>query len=158
MDVSVVLSVLVVLLCSSVSVAEYIDVPGSTVDNAMSPGSLQYYLCEQGFVTHHSIVYLSSSFNHTILPGHFCLLAHLSNVTITSDGSKNIAHIVCRNTTAPTTGFGFVNMTRLTLNNLHFSGCGGIASILSRFLLLISLRYTSLQDRLVYLSSIIVTI
>ena len=128
MDVSVILSVLAVLLCSSVSVAVYIDVPGSTVDNATSPGSLQYYLCEQGLVTHHSMVYLSSSFNHTILPGHFCLLSHLSNVTITSNGSKNIAHIVCRNTTAPTTGFGFVNMTHLTLNNLHFSGCGGSLS------------------------------
>ena len=131
MDVNVVLSVLAVLLGSSVSVAEYyIDVPGSTVDNATSPGSLQYYLCEHGStaVTYNSIVYLSSSFNHTILPGHFCLLAHLSNVTITSDGSNNIAHIACHNTTAPTTGFGFVNMTHLTLNNLHFSGCGGSLS------------------------------
>ena len=124
---------LALLLSTSTSInaiAIHINVIGSTAENATSFGSLQYYLCANGStaVTHHSILYLSSSSNHTILPGHFCLLAHLSNVTITSDGSNNTAHVVCHNATAPTSGLGFINMMHLTLNNLHFSHCGGILS------------------------------
>ena len=120
--------VLVALFSTTTTVV--IDVPGSTVDNATSPGSLQYYLCANGStaITHHSILHLSSSSPHTLLPGHFCLVAHLSNVTITSDGSNNTAHIVCHNVTGPTTGLGFMDMTHLTLHNLHFSHCGGIIS------------------------------
>ena len=82
------------------------------------------------YITHHSILHLSSSSPHTLLPGHCCLVAHLSNVTITSDDSDNTstAHIICHNVTGPTTGLGFIDMTHLTLHNLHFSHCGGIVS------------------------------
>ena len=63
---------------------------------------------------------------------HICVVAvrpgYNTNVTITSDGSNNTAHVVCHNVTAPTSGLAFINMTHLTLNNLHFSHCGGILS------------------------------
>ena len=66
---------LALLLSTSTSInaiAIHINVIGSTAENATSFGSLQYYLCANGStaVTHHSILYLSSSSNHTILPGH----------------------------------------------------------------------------------------
>ena len=103
-------------------------VHGSTADNATAPGSLQYYLCARGSaaIEPNSTLYLSSSSNHTILPGHFCLLARLS-LLITSDRLDSIAHIVCHdNETTPTTGFGFIQAMDLTLKNLHFSHCGGV--------------------------------
>ena len=103
-----------------------IFIPGSNIHNASNYGSLQYYLCGNGshYLKSDTTLSLSSSI-HIITPGPFCLLQHLMNIVITTSDS-NPAHIICHNVTQPTTGFGFLNTTGLTLHNLHIEHCGGI--------------------------------
>ena len=107
-----------------------ITIWGSTAKNATSKGTLQYYLCGNGSHTlsSYTTLSLSSSAVHTIthVAGSFCLLQHLMNIVITSDDISNPAHIICDNIIQPTTGFGFLNTTGLTLHNLHIEHCGGI--------------------------------
>ena len=55
----------------------------------------------------------------------FCLIGNVNNVTLTglTDGSSSIKCIKSRNSSS-TTGFGFVNISSITIENLEFIGCG----------------------------------
>ena len=57
---------------------------------------------------------------------YICLVKNITNITITSNSSVKVAHIICHNDTVPTRGIGFINISGLYLYNLHIYQCGGI--------------------------------
>ena len=54
----------------------------------------------------------------------FCLIENVSNVTLKGVGSDGKSSIKCQLQHDSTTGFGFVNISSVTLENLEFTGCG----------------------------------
>ena len=53
----------------------------------------------------------------------YCIMQNVSNITI--KGVNGIPTVQCVPVGSPGFGFDFVNITHLTLENLHFLGCGG---------------------------------
>ena len=96
--------------------------------------TLSYYLCAAGN-NHHlqsgSVLLLSSYHQYYTIPSiTHCLVKNLVNITLTATSP---VHVTCStNGAQPTTSFGFLNITNLSLNNIRFHGCGGY---LNRFLL-----------------------
>ena len=54
----------------------------------------------------------------------FCLIENVSNLTLKGVGSDGKSSIKCQLQDDSTTGFGFVNISSVTLENLEFTGCG----------------------------------
>ena len=100
-------------------------VSGNTVFiNNDSNCSLEYFLCQKGFLSHTYIrtLNLSSQHHHTISSGPYCLLENLTNITIQSDNSSQSVLVIC---SIPWRGFGFFNFSNLQLIGLTFHQCGG---------------------------------
>ena len=53
-----------------------------------------------------------------------CVIENVSNVTLKGVGSDGKSSIKCQLQHDSTTGFGFVNISSVTLKNLEFTGCG----------------------------------
>ena len=87
--------------------------------------SLEYYLCHGGLYSNMAVT-LSSQRYYTILPGPFCLLENLTNVTIQTDDLLHQTLITC---SLPWRGFGFFNISNLHLRGLTFHQCGGLINL-----------------------------
>ena len=120
---------MLLLTVSTVPSGQYvIRVPAG---NKTDSNTLQDYLCGNGshLLQSDTVLVLSSSVPHYLVPGPFCLVKNITNITIASDNSVKVAHIVCHNDTTPTRGIGFINISGLYLYNLHIHQCGGILNI-----------------------------
>ena len=121
-----VLASMLLLIVSTVPSGQYvIQVPAR---NKADSNTLQDYFCGNGshLLQPDTVLVLSSSVPHYLAPGNFCLVKNITNITIVSDNSVKVAHIVCHNDTVPTRGIGFINISGLYLYNLHIHQCGGI--------------------------------
>ena len=121
---------MLLLTVSTVPSGQYvIHVPAG--NKANSNTLIQNYLCGNGshLLQSDTVLVLSSSVPHYLVPGPFCLVKNITNITIASDNSVKVAHIVCHNDTTPTRGIGFINISGLYLYNLHIHQCGGILNI-----------------------------
>ena len=92
--------------------------------------SLQYYLCDgQVELEDQTTLTLSSQLEHVLKPSLACIIHSLQNITIRGEGGSTSTIIKCENDdilhSGPTTGFGFYNITGLSLIDLHLVGCGG---------------------------------
>ena len=117
--------VYMLLLTASIVSGEYvIHLHGNESDS----NTLQYYLCSNGslFLNSDTILALSHDVPHYLVPGPFCLVKNINNITIASNSSVKAAHIICHNDIVPTRGIGFINISGLYLYNLHIHQCGGI--------------------------------
>ena len=120
---------MILLIVSTVPSGQYvIHVPAG---NKTDSTTLQDYLCGNGshLLQSDTVLVLSSSVPHYLVPGPFCLVKNITNITIASDNSVKVTHIVCHNDTTPTRGIGFINISGLYLYNLHIHQCGGILNI-----------------------------
>lgn len=93
--------------------------------------SLEDYLCTElsNEISSFTTIELSSETNHSIQEGKFCFLQDLSNITIIGMGD-NPAMIRCtgEDDAEIQTGFGFRNITGLSISNVVFNRCGGVIS------------------------------
>ena len=91
------------------------------------PDDLNNYLCDPD----HSLLpdtqlLLSSNIQHILSSSSFCLVSNTSNITIRST-SEAMATITCshHNNSYVSVGFGFYNVSRLVIENVHITQCGG---------------------------------
>ena len=117
--------VYMLLLTASIVSGEYVI---HLHENESDSKTLQYYLCSNGslFLNSDTILVLSPAVPHYLVPGPFCLVKNINNITIASNSSVKAAHIICNKDIVPTRGIGFINISGLYLYNLHIHQCGGI--------------------------------
>ena len=124
------------LLCSIGAIAsgKVIYIEQSTKRNASEFGSLQYYLCGEGYsnLSSNMVLLLDSHGQHTLLGDSTCTITSFSNFTISSDHSSEAATIFCSKDGSyhhnHGSGIEFANMTGLTTAHLTFHRCGGLIS------------------------------
>ena len=117
--------VYMLLLTASIVSGEYVvHLHGNESDS----NTLQYFLCGNGslFLNSDTVLILSPAVPHYLVPGPFCLVKNINNITITSNSSVKAAQLICHNDIVPTRGIGFINISGLYLYNLHIHQCGGI--------------------------------
>ena len=118
---SPVLFVLVIVI-STLTTAEPLSshiVPINTSDQ------LWYWLCSGNVSIQNNLVLNLTQRNYVLYNMTFCLIGNVSNIILTglSDGKSSIKCLKNGNSSS-TTGFGFVNISSITLENLEFTGCG----------------------------------
>ena len=67
---------------------------------------------------------LSSDTEHILSSSPFCLVSNTSNITLTST-SETPASVTCIHQNNVAVGFGFYNVSGLSIENIHITGCGG---------------------------------
>ena len=94
-------------------------------DNISDYHSLEYYLCEAGEQLSSNTTFLLSPWVvHGISPGNFCLIDNVRVLTIMGLSDNELVEIECMNSTN-SRGFGFYNVSSLTIANVRVSNCGG---------------------------------
>ena len=89
------------------------------------PGDLNKYLCDQDHpLLPNTQLLLSSDVKHILSSKSFCLVSNTSNITLSST-SKSPANITCRQQNTGFVGFGFYNVSGLSIDNIHITHCGG---------------------------------
>ena len=86
--------------------------------------TLEYYLCDHGLNESDTTLILASNATHSINGRNsLCIVDNISNITIKSDTPASLATVNCINN--HTTGFAFLNASKVTLIDVVFNGCGG---------------------------------
>ena len=107
----------ILLSCSTISL--------SHIHSLKEPGDLNKYLCDQDhLLLPNTQLILSSDVKHILLSKSFCLVSNTSNITFSST-SKSPANITCRQQNTGSVGFGFYNVSGLSIDNIHITHCGG---------------------------------
>ena len=88
--------------------------------------SLQYYLCHRGHLESHTTLVLSHTVSHILSPAPFCLVSNLTNITLCSQYKHAVITCFSDNIMSTTVGFGFYNVSELSLINIDIRGCGGV--------------------------------
>ena len=88
--------------------------------------SLRYYLCHRGHLESHTTLVLSHTVSHILSPAPFCLVSNLTNITLRSQYKYAVITCSSDNVTSTTVGFGFYNVSELSLINIDIRGCGGV--------------------------------
>ena len=89
----------------------------------MAP-NLWLWLCSDNISLQNNLTLLLTQSNYILHNMTFCLIENVSNVTLKGVGSDGKSSIKCQLQHDSTTGFGFVNISSVTLENLEFTGCG----------------------------------
>ena len=108
---------LILLSCSTISL--------SHIHLLKEPGDLNKYLCDQDHpLPPNTQLLLSSDVKHILSSKSFCLVSNTSNITLSST-SESPANITCRQQNTGSVGFGFYNVSGLSIDNIHITHCGG---------------------------------
>ena len=120
------LSCLTIVLNQHLALGVLIQVPNEN-------GNLSDYLCGTQSIISGTILELNPKITHTI-SRQFCLWQNRENVTVQSSQEEAMAVVRCdMGTGYSQSGFGFVEMTDLTLRNIRFENCGGMMQNASLF-------------------------
>ena len=86
---------------------------------------------------------LSTDVHHILSSTSFCLVSNTSNITLRSVSSIIPATITCKpnqnNNSFASVGFGFYNVSGLSIENVHITKCGGLVPSPVPFILMIHL-------------------
>ena len=85
---------------------------------------LWFWLCSHNIPLQNNLTLHLTQRNYIFHNMIFCLIENVSNVTLKGVGSDGKSSIKCQLQHDSTTGFGFVNISSVTLENLEFTGCG----------------------------------
>ena len=90
--------------------------------NITTDQALEKHLCGETPINSHTVLELSN-ITHLIRPGNFCLVRDLVNISIVGP-----AVVKCTGSedTEIQTGFGFRNITDLSMKEITFDNCGGV--------------------------------
>ena len=84
---------------------------------------LWFWLCSDNIPLQNNLTLHLTQSNYILHNTTFCLVENVSNVTLKGVRSDEKSSIKCH-LQVSTTGFGFVNISSVTLENLEFTGCG----------------------------------
>lgn len=129
------MSLLLFSLFVLVRIVDAGDAPSDTVIVPNGDHNLEFYLCHaegQNKLTPGTILMLNSSVTHHIsLGGSFCVLHNLTDLTILSDSDSSYADVRC-SVASPLVfyvetarGFAFLGGSRLKIQRISFTQCGG---------------------------------
>ena len=85
---------------------------------------LWFWLCSHNIPLQSNLTLHLTQSNYILHNMTFCVIENVSNVTLKGVGSDGKSSIKCQLQHDSTTGFGFVNISSVTLENLEFAGCG----------------------------------
>ena len=85
---------------------------------------LWFWLCSDNIPLKNNLTFHLTQSNYILRNMTFCLIENVSNLTLKGVGSDGKSSIKCQLQHDSTTGFGFVNISSVTLENLEFTGCG----------------------------------
>ena len=85
---------------------------------------LWFWLCNDNIPLQNNLTLHLTQSNYILHNMTFCLIENVSNLTLKGVGSDEKSSIKCQLQYDSTTGFGFVNISSVTLENLEFTGCG----------------------------------
>ena len=85
---------------------------------------LSFWLCSDNIPLQNNLKLHLTQSNYILHNMTFCLIENVSNLTLKGVGSDGKSSIKCQLQDDSTTGFGFVNISSVTLENLEFTGCG----------------------------------
>ena len=86
---------------------------------------LNKFLCGvEPYLLPNTQLLLSSDVKHILSSKSFCLVSNTSNITLSST-SESPANITCRQQNTGSVGFGFYNVSGLSIDNIHITHCGG---------------------------------
>ena len=85
---------------------------------------LWFWLCSDNIPLQNNLTFHLTQSNYILRNMTFCLIENVSNVTLKGVGSDGKSSIKCQLQQESTNGFGFVNTSSVTLENLEFTGCG----------------------------------
>ena len=85
---------------------------------------LWFWLCSDNIPMQNNLTLHLTQSNYILHNMTFCLIENVSNLTLKGVGSDGKSSIKCQLQDDSTTGFGFVNISSVTLENLEFTGCG----------------------------------
>ena len=85
---------------------------------------LWFWLCSDNIPLQNNLTFHLTQSNYILHNITFCLIENVSNVTLKGVRSDEKSSIKCQLQHYSTTGFGFVNISSVTLENLEFTGCG----------------------------------
>ena len=74
-------------------------------------------------------LHLSTDVHHILSSTSFCLVSNTSNITLRSVSTIIPAIITCKpnqNSSFASVGFGFYNVSGLSIENVHITKCGGL--------------------------------
>ena len=105
----------IVHLCSA-----SIDVTSIDVGNS---DELLYRLCSTSSPGDSTVLYLMEK-RYTLEPLGFCVIRDVSNMRLESLTGHSTVNCLSQKSGDNCTGFGFVNVTNITITGVHFIGCG----------------------------------
>ena len=85
---------------------------------------LWFWLCSDNIPLQNNLTLHLTQSNYILHNMSFCLIENVSNLTLKGVGSDGKSSIKCQLQHGSTTGFGFVNISSVVLENLEFTGCG----------------------------------
>ena len=85
---------------------------------------LWFWLCSDNIPLQNNLTFHLTQSNYILHNMTFCLVENVSNVTLKGVRSDGKSSIKCQLQHDSTIGFGFVNISSVTLENLEFTGCG----------------------------------
>ena len=85
---------------------------------------LWFWLCSDNIPLQNNLTLHLTQSNYILHNMTFCIIENVSNVTLKGVRSDGKSSIKCQLQHDSTTGFGFVNISSVTLENLEFTGCG----------------------------------
>ena len=85
---------------------------------------LWFWLCSDNIPLKNNLTLHLTQSNYILHNMSFCLIENVSNLTLKGMGSDGKSSIKCQLQDDSTTGFGFVNISSVTLEKLEFTGCG----------------------------------
>ena len=111
--------IIVILLFTTAKPLSSHIVPINTSDQ------MWYWLCSGNASIRNNLVFKLTQRNYVLHNMTFCLIGNVSNITLTGLTDRNSLIKCLKNgNSSSTTGFGFVNISSITLENLEFIGCG----------------------------------
>ena len=113
------MTLLIMLLINAVTIL-------STSVNINDSVTLEQYLCYNVMQSNTDLVISSSVVQYNISIDSFCWIQNTSNVRISSDSRTLPVNVVCHEGQS---GFGFFNMTNLTMQGIVFVNCGAEISL-----------------------------
>ena len=113
-----------ILVILVVALLNFIKLLSTHIVQINTSNQLWFWLCSDNIPLKNNLTLHLTQSNYILHNMTFCLIENVSNLTLKGVGSDGKSSIKCQLQDDSTTGFGFVNISSVTLENLEFTGCG----------------------------------
>ena len=113
-----------ILILLVIALLNFIKPLSTHIVQINTSNQLWFWLCSDNIPLQNNLTLHLTQSNYILHNMTFCLIENVSNVTLKGVRSDGKPSIKCQLQNESTTGFGFVNISSVTLENLEFTGCG----------------------------------